>query len=218
MKIALVSPAGAMHRFNGSFSLALHYAPLTFTTLAGLVPEELAAEIVIYDETVEPIPADLQADIIGITCITGTALRSYRWADYFRSRGIAVVLGGVHPSMLPQEAGQHADAVVVGFAEQTWPQLLRDFAAGQMQKLYRQPADFQFADTPYPRRDLIRKKKFVTHNTVEAVRGCVHCCDFCAYPAAFGPKVYTKPIERLIEEISRLPGKEVLFPDIKKST
>ncbi|MBQ2470466.1 MAG: B12-binding domain-containing radical SAM protein, partial [Ruminococcus sp.] len=69
MKIALLAPAGAMHRYSGSFGKSLHYAPLTLTTLAALVPEEADAEVVIYDETAGKIPLDIEADLIGITCI-----------------------------------------------------------------------------------------------------------------------------------------------------
>ena len=116
MKIALLAPAGAMHRYSGSFGHTLHYAPLTLTTLAALVPEDLGAEIKIYDESAGRIPLDLEADLIGITCITGTAPRCYAYADYFRKKGIKVVLGGVHPTMLPDEAAQHADSVMTGFS------------------------------------------------------------------------------------------------------
>ena len=130
MKIAFLAPAGAMHRFNGSFGKSLHYAPLTLTTLAALIPESLNAEAKIYDETIETIPLDLEADIIVMTSITGTSQRCYAYADYFRKRGITVVLGGVHPSLMPEEASQHADVVMVGFAEQTFPQMLLDFKSG----------------------------------------------------------------------------------------
>ena len=108
MKIAFLAPAGAMHRFNGSFGKSLHYAPLTLTTLASLVPEELGAEMRIYDETVENIPLDLDADIIVMTCITGTSSRCYAYADYFRKKGVTVVMGGVHPTLMPDEALIHA--------------------------------------------------------------------------------------------------------------
>ena len=101
MKIVLMAPAGAMHRYNGIFAKTLHYTPLTLTTLAALMPEELEAEIEIFDETVEQIPKDIEADLIGMTVITGTSPRVYKWADYFRSRGICVVLGGVHATLLP---------------------------------------------------------------------------------------------------------------------
>ena len=105
-----------MHRHSGNFGKSLHYAPLTLTTLAALVPEELQAEIVIYDDTAGKIPLDIDADIMGITCITVTASRCYAFADYYRSRGVTVVLGGVHPSMMPDEPQLHADVVMTGFA------------------------------------------------------------------------------------------------------
>ncbi len=218
MKVALLSPAGAMHRHNGSFSASLHYAPLTLTTLAALIPEELGEEVLIYDETVESIPLDTDADLIGITVITGTAPRSYRYADYFRSRGIPVVLGGVHPSLLPDEALSHADAVVTGFAENSWPRLLHDFAKGQMKRRYHQEDNFAFRRKTQPRRNLLRRWKYITTNSVEAVRGCHHACDFCAYPAVFGRRTYPRPVREVIAEIEQLPGKYVVFVDINLPT
>jgi len=127
MNIAFLAPAGAMHRVNGSFGKSLHYAPLTLTTLAALVPEELKADMVIFDETAEKIPLNINADLICITAITGTSTRSYRYADYYRSLKKTVVMGGVHASMLPEEAAKHADTVITGFAEQTFPQMLFDY-------------------------------------------------------------------------------------------
>lgn len=103
---------------------------MTLTTLAALIPESLNAEAKIYDETIETIPLDLEADIIVMTSITGTSQRCYAYADYFRKKGITVVLGGVHPSLMPEEASQHADVVMIGFAEQTFPQMLLDFKSG----------------------------------------------------------------------------------------
>lgn len=215
MKIALLAPAGAMHRFNGSFGRALHYAPLTLTTLAALVPAELEAEVVIYDETIEGIPLDLQADLIAITAITGTSERCYRYARYFRSRGITVALGGVHPTLMPEEAGRHADAVMVGLGDLTWPQLLRDFkGTGRVAPFYRQSGEISLAGRPAPRRDLLKQGAYVTMNSVEAVRGCSLPCTFCAYPAAFGRHVLKRPVAEVIREIEQLPGKEVLFPDV----
>ena len=218
MKIALLAPAGAMHRHNGSFGKSLHYAPLTLTTLAALVPEELNAEVVIYDETVGSIPLDLEADIIGITCITGTAPRCYAYGDYFRSRGIKVVMGGVHPSMLPQEAKSHADVVMTGFSEFTFPQMLRDFSRGELKPFYHQDCDYTIAKRPFPRRELLNKKGYITINTVEAVRGCSYPCTFCAYPAAFGSTVHKRPVEEVVKEVEALNAKVVIFPDVNLIT
>jgi len=214
MKIAFLAPAGAMHRFNGSFGKSLHYAPLTLTTLAALVPQELNAETVIYDETAVTIPLDLEADIICITCITGTAPRCYAYADHFKRKGMAVVIGGVHPTMLPKEAALHADSVVTGFAEYTFPLLLLDFAAKQLKPLYAQGCDFSIAGRPTPRRELLNKKRYIIMNTLEAVRGCSLPCTFCAYPAAFGRTVYKRPINEVVAEIESLDCKTILFPDV----
>lgn len=214
MKIALLSPAGAMHRYNGDFHKNLHYAPITLALLAALVPEELNADIKIYDETAEAIPLDLDADIIGITCITGTSSRCYKYADYFRSKGITVLMGGVHPSLCPDEAMKHADAIMTGLGDDTFPQALRDFRDGKLKKIYKQEKCTDIANRPLPRKDLLKKNKYITLNTVEAVRGCNHNCTFCAYPRAFGQRVYKRPIEDIIDEIKHLKGKIVIFPDV----
>lgn len=214
MKIAFLAPAGAMHRHHGSFGIGIHYAPLTLTTLAALVPAELNAELVIHDETAAAIPLDCDADLICITAITGTAMRAYAFADWFRSQGRTVVLGGVHPTMLPNEAQQHADAVVTGFSEQTFPRLCRDFAAGRLQPRYAQNADYTIVGKPTPRRDLLIRHRYITTNTVEVVRGCALGCTFCAYPTAFGSAVYKRPVAEAIAEIEALPGKHIVIPDI----
>jgi radical SAM superfamily enzyme YgiQ (UPF0313 family) len=203
-----------MHRHEGSFAFSLHYAPLTLTTLAALVPPELDADITIYDETVERIPTDIAADIIGVTAITGTSQRAYRWADYYRARGATVVVGGVHPTLMPDEAAGHADAVVVGYAEDSWPRLLRDFAHGRMERFYRMAPDFQLGGYPTARRDLLRRRRYITTNTVEATRGCIHSCNFCVVPSAWGRGVITRPVREVVREVESLPGKTVVFVDV----
>lgn len=186
MKIALLSPACAMHRYNGMFHKGLHYAPITLALLAALVPKEINAEVKIYDETADAIPLDLDADLVAITCITGTSSRCYKYADYFRSRGKTVILGGVHPSLMPEEAMTHADSVIVGLGEDNFPRAILDYQDGCLKKVYYQERCTDIAGRPLPRKDLLNKKKYISLNTVEAVRGCNHSCTFCAYPAAFG--------------------------------
>lgn len=214
MKIALLAPAGAMHRHGGSFGKSLHYAPLTLSTLASLTPADIEAEIAVYDETIEKIPLNLQADLVCMTAITGTCNRVYKYADYFRSNGMTVGLGGVHPTIMPQEAGEHADFVMTGFAEQTWAVMLHDFLNNNLKKLYTQNADYTIENKPIPMRDLLKRSKYITSNSVEAVRGCSLPCVFCAYPAAFGRTIYKRPINEVIAEIEQLNSKEVLFPDV----
>ncbi|MDU1910121.1 B12-binding domain-containing radical SAM protein [Fusobacterium sp.] len=213
MRIVFLAPAGAMHRYNGNFGKVLHYAPLTLTTLASLIPAEIDADVEIFDESSEKIPLNVVADLIVITCITGTAQRCYAYSDYFRSRGIKTVLGGVHPSLMPEESLKHADVVMTGFSEFTFPQMIMDFKLGHLKRLYAQSDEFTVAGKPLPRRDLL-KKGYITKSTIEAVRGCSLPCTFCAYPAAFGKKIYKRPVREVIEEIETLNSKIVLFPDV----
>lgn len=118
MKIALVSPKGPLYRHRGGiWKKSLRYKPLTLTTLAALIPPELDAEVELIDEGIADVSPDLQADLVGLTVITGTAPRAYELADRFRSRGMTVVLGGPHVTLIPEDAAPHADAVVVGYAE-----------------------------------------------------------------------------------------------------
>lgn len=218
LKIALLAPAGAMHRYSGSFGRSLHYAPLTLTTLAALVPDDVESEVAIYDETADTIPLDIDADLIGITCITGTAPRCYAYADYFRKKGKTVFMGGVHPSLMTEEASAHADVIFTGFSEQTFPQFIHDFLNGCHKKLYRQNEDFTIEGRPTPRRELLNSKRYITTKTVEAIRGCCHTCTFCAYPAAFGRTVYKRPVKEVVAEIEALHTKHVTFPDVNLIT
>ena len=210
IKIALLAPAGAMHRYSGSFGKSLHYAPLTLTTLAALIPDDIESEVRIYDETAEKIPLDIDADLIGITCITGTAPRCYAYADYFRKKGKLVFMGGVHPTLMPEEAALHADVVFTGFSEQTFPQFIYDYLNGNYKKIYHQNCDYTIEGRPTPKRSLLNPKRYITMNTVEAVRGCSLPCTFCAYPAAFGRTIFKRPVNEVVAEIEALNTKHVL--------
>jgi len=214
MKIILMSPAGAMYRCSsGSFRKALRYAPLTLSTLAALVPDELRAEIEIIDEGVQRLPDRIEADLVGITAITGTATRAYRIADRLRAHGVPVVLGGVHPTIMPEEASEHADCVVAGFAEEVWPELLRDFVAGRMRPVYRQSKDLSLENRPFARRDLLHKRLYLTLNSMQATRGCSNECDFCVIPGAWGTTQFFRPIEDVVRELETLEGRYVTFLD-----
>jgi radical SAM superfamily enzyme YgiQ (UPF0313 family) len=215
MKIQLLSPAGEIHRnTTGIFRTALRYAPLTLTTLAALVPPELNAQVTIQDEGVQPLDLNLDADLVGITAITGTALRAYAIADRLRARGHTVVLGGVHATLMPDEAAAHADAVVLSYAERSWPQLLRDFARGELQPRYFAPTGRSLAGLPHARRDLLKKDRYATVNSIEATRGCPHKCDFCAVPAAWSNIYAHRPVEEVVAELRTFEGRHALFIDL----
>jgi len=214
MKIQLIQPAGEIHRHRtGIFKRSLRYAPLTLTTLAALVPEELGAEVAIQDEGVQPLDLDFEADLVGLSAITGTALRTYEIADQLRSQGHTVVIGGVHATLLPDEAAHHADSVVVGYAEQSWPQLLRDLIRGELKPRYFTPTG-RVLNIPLPRRELLRRNRYVTTNSIEATRGCPHRCEFCAVPAAWSGVYAHRLIKDVIAELETFERPHALFIDL----
>jgi radical SAM superfamily enzyme YgiQ (UPF0313 family) len=215
IRIALISPKGPLYRHRGGiWRKSLRYQPLTLTTLAALIPPELRVELQLFDEGIDDVPLDLEVDLVGLTVITGTAMRAYQLADHFRKRGITVALGGPHVTLIPDDAGPHADAVVVGYAEDSWPQLLRDFKHGHLQPRYDQAPDLSLADRPYPRRDLLPSHRYLTNNVFEATRGCIHNCDFCVVPTAWGRKPYQKPVEQIIADIRQHRARKLIFVDL----
>lgn len=215
IRIALLSPKGPLYRYRGGiFKRSLRYAPLTLPTLASLIPPEIDHELTILDEGIEEIPPDLSADLIGMTVITGTAVRAYELAGRYRSRGVPVVLGGPHVTLVPEDARPHADAIVVGYAEESWPRLLRDFARGRMRARYDQRPDLSLAGLPPVRRDLIPKHRYVTTNVFEATRACVHACDFCVVPSAWGRKPLQKPVGDVVDDIRRTDARKIIFIDL----
>jgi radical SAM superfamily enzyme YgiQ (UPF0313 family) len=217
MKIALISPKGPLYRARGGiFKKSLRYQPLTLTTLAALIPAELNAQVAVYDEGIEPISDSIDADLVGLTVITGTAKRSYELATRFRAEGKTVVLGGPHVTLLPQEAAQYADAICVGYAEDSWPALLRDFSLGALKPAYHQAEDFSLdrPDMPYARRELFDSGNFLTQAVFEATRSCVHDCEFCVAPAAWGRKQYQKPVDWVINDIKQFGQKKLIFVDL----
>lgn len=215
MRVILISPKGPLYRHSGGiFRKSLRYQPLTLTTLAALAPTELDIEFSLIDEGIEEIPDRLDADLIGMTVITGTAPRAYELARRFRARGIPVVLGGPHVTLMPQEAASHADTICTGYAEQSWPQLLRDFSNGEMKRRYEQDPDFSLDDPVFARRDLLNKRHYITQAVFEATRACAHACEFCVSPSAWGRKQFQKPVEHVVEDIRRVGKNRNIFIDL----
>lgn len=214
MKIALISPKGPLYRRSGIFRKSLRYMPLTLPTLAALVPDELDATVTCIDEGIEEIDLDIDADLIGMTVITGTAPRSYELARQFRAAGKTVVLGGPHVTLIPDDAQPHADSIVVGYAEQEWPRLLRDYSAGQLKSRYTQRPDLNLAGFPPPDRSVLPERRFLTADVFEATRGCVHNCSFCVVPSAWGRKPLVKPVHEIIDDIQRRRAKRAIFIDL----
>jgi len=214
LDILLIHPRDASYRYRGLFRHQPSYAPLTLTTLAGLVPPELGARVRIVDEGVERAGLNgLEPDVVGISCLTSSAHRSYRLADMFRGRGALTVLGGVHPTLNPDEALQHADVVVRGLAHRTWPRLLLQHRAGEpLERVMEEPSHGTFSSPP-PRRDLLRPRRYIPTPTTIATRGCRNPCNFCVVPPLYGRDTSCRPVEEVVEEIRAMKTRQVIFLD-----
>jgi len=162
MKILFVSPWDKRRlRYRSPLSFLISYPPLTLPMLAALVPPELDAEIIVYDEISEKKPPVGPFDIVGITAIASESVRAYELADYYRGAGSFVVLGGYHVTFLPDEALEHADAVVTGEGLAAWPKLLRDFAAGTPTGRIYSDGDapaIPATNRPIPKRDILKSR------------------------------------------------------------
>lgn len=216
MKILLLMPDAHMHKLKaGPHVRSMREAPLSLITLAAMLPEDHEIDWKIVDGSIDQIPLEEQADLVGISVITGNAVRAYQLADHFRQRGIAVVLGGVHVSILPGEALEHADSIVIGMAEQVWPRLIADFQRGNLAKIYREelPEDDSLPNVPIPRRDLQRRSGYMMPNTVHATRGCRRACDFCTVPVIL-PRYLKRPIADVFAEVKNLRGRYFCFNDV----
>jgi len=187
------------------------YPGLGLLTVAALTPPDI--EVRVIDESVEAIPWGWEPDLVGISVQAPTAPYAYELAAEFRARGVPVVLGGIHVSLNPAEAERHADAVVLGEAELTWPGLVDDFRAGRMRPLYRATGLADLDRSPEPRRELLRSDDYQIPWVVEGSKGCPFGCEFCSLYAYLGWKTRLRRVERVVDEIRRLPGDAVLFAD-----
>jgi radical SAM superfamily enzyme YgiQ (UPF0313 family) len=184
--------------------------PLQLGLLAGLTPADV--DIALVDDRCEPVPYDTPTDLVAITVETFTARRAYEISAEYRSRGVPVVLGGFHPTLLPEEAALHADAVVVGDAEPVWHDVLRDAQAGRLQARYAGPPGVP-QNGVVPRRDLFRGRGYIRIALVQAGRGCTHGCSFCAVSAVSGRTHTHRAVAEVIREIESQDRRLVFFVD-----
>ena len=168
-------------------------------TVAALFPESW--EVDVADETIEEIDLDRNVDLVGISTLTLNASHAYDLADDFRNRGIPVLMGGMHPSALPEESLQHADAVVVGEAEGVFHRVLSDLGNGRMKGIYKSEELPDITKVPHPRFDLLQPKHRRFIHSIQATRGCPHDCDFCSVTPFFGHKYRLRPVEDVVRDL-----------------
>ena len=178
---------------------------LGLLTLAGLTPKQFAIE---YHEIANlrglaELPVHI--DLVAISTFTAQLKEAFQVADYYRGKGIPVVMGGITVSSLPDETSEHCTSVVVGEGEPLWPQLLNDFERGDLKPLYRRSpgGDFDLRDAPMPRFDLLDPEKY-NRITVQTSRGCPHRCEFCASSILLTSRYKLKPVEKVIAEIQAI--------------
>ena len=176
-------------------------APLSLATVAALTPKGI--EVSILDENIEQIDFNEDVDLVGISAFTSSVTRAYEIADNFRSRGVKIVLGGIHPSALPNEAICHADAVVIGEAENVWSEVINDFKKGQPKCFYKSSFRANLEELVIPRWDLLKLNSYRAF-TIQTTRGCPFNCSFCSVKSFFGKEYRFKPIENVIKEIMAL--------------
>jgi len=174
MKILLIVPGWSSSNLWGQ--IRFKFPPLSVLTLASATQEDI--HVAIIDENLEGINYETDADLIGITAMTPQAIRAYEIADEFRNRGKKVVLGGFHVSHLPEEASNHADAVVIGEADRIWKEVIKDFQGSRLKKIYKDDELISFSEVNIPRRDLVKGKGYLFTNTIQTTRGCPYECEF----------------------------------------
>jgi len=201
MKIIFIRPS----LFNARSKDAMQ--PLVFAILAQLTPDDVKIEF--YDERIEETPNELDCDLIAMTVETYTAARAYNLADHFRKQEIKIVMGGNHPTFLADEALEHADAVVVGDAEDVWPQLVADIRNNNLKEIYKSDK-YPCLDELKFDRSIFRGKKYLPVLPLQYGRGCKYNCEFCSVNAFYGKTLRQRPILNVVRELEDL-SKNYLF-------
>jgi radical SAM superfamily enzyme YgiQ (UPF0313 family) len=212
MKILLISPERKRKK-EEAFLFRLSFLNLLY--VAAVTPPDV--EVKIIDEAFEEINFDEKVDLVGITGQTPVIPRAYQIAEEFRKRGVPVVMGGVHVSMLPEEALQHVDAVVVGEGEEIWHDVIADLRKRQLGRIYARGEFVNPSKLPFPRRDLLNGKSYFPLKLLETTRGCPHHCDFCGVSKFFGFRYRNRPISEIDRELRTIFQKgPVMTPALKK--
>ena len=184
--------------------------PLGIAMLAGYEPDKYDYKF--YDNRIEDIPFDEPTDLVAITVETYTARRAYQIAQSYRDRGVKVVMGGYHPTFLPEESLQFADSVVIGDAEETWPKLLNDLSNGKLARTYK-ATNSQPLIGIKPNREIFKGKRYAPVHMIQYGRGCRYNCDFCSIKTFYGSYLAQRPVEDVVREIEGLRHKHLFIVD-----
>ncbi|MCP4197033.1 MAG: B12-binding domain-containing radical SAM protein [Proteobacteria bacterium] len=206
-KILFVNPSSKETIFGKMKTLVL--PPMGLAIMATLTPEKFQVSII--DENVESLDFNTDADLVAITASTVQAPRAYQILGEFKRRGIPTVMGGIHASVMPDEAANYADTVVTGEAEDIWGEVLRDFDEGAIKKRYRVDTYPTLENLPATNRNLF-SKKYVIHS-VQTSRGCPCDCSFCSVTKFNGKKYRFRPVDQVVKEIAGMNQKRLFISD-----
>ncbi|MDP4267944.1 MAG: radical SAM protein [Bacteroidota bacterium] len=186
---------------------------LALPQIAALTPDNY--KITIIDEYLEDIDFNSDADLIGISATTPQAPRAYQISKEFRYRGKKVILGGMHASLIPEEAKYHADSIIIGEAENLWDKVLEDFENNNLKPVYKNsPDNLDILHIPSPRLDKLKLDKYeFPFRPVQTTRGCPHNCDYCSVTNFFGKSYRYRSIDDIVREVQGLDSKYVMFVD-----
>jgi radical SAM superfamily enzyme YgiQ (UPF0313 family) len=207
MKILLVSPSvDPTEKTNKQMMMP----QLALIILQGLTPKE--HQVITIDEEAESIDLEHDCDLVGISFMTSNASRAYWLAREFKKRGKTVVLGGVHPTLLPDEALPYGDSVVIGEAEGVWGELLEDYKNGCLKKIYHNPRPDLSIYVP---KDFskISKRSLFALAPIMTSRGCPYHCDFCCVTDLFGKEIRHVPVDNIVRDIKESGRKNFMFLD-----
>jgi len=212
MKILLIQPSHLTKDGTIFKSSDLMYPGLALPLIAGLTPPEFDVELV--NEYSEDVTFVTDADLIGISVMTPQAPRAYQIADEFRRRGKKVVMGGFHPSLMPEEASAHADTLVIGEAENVWEELLKDFGRACLKKFYKSNEYAEMSKLPVPRYDLIKREGYASKAMpVQTTRGCPRRCDFCSVRYIYGEAYRHRPVADVVRDVKATNCRYIFFID-----
>jgi radical SAM superfamily enzyme YgiQ (UPF0313 family) len=210
MQVTLIKPT--MGRLaEGPFEDQAKMEPLQLGVIAGLTPA--GVDIRLWDERVDPIDYDERTDLVAITVETFTARRAYEIADEYRSRGVKVVMGGMHATLAPDEVADHADSVFTGDAEPLWAQLVSDAHTGSLRPRYDAPPCTPQTGGVRPRRDLYHPRAYLPLSLLQFGRGCRYRCEYCAVGAYFDHRHAFRPVGEVVAEIESQCGRNLFFVD-----
>ena len=212
MKLLLILPTTTFTDGTALKSKRRWIMGLALPYMAGVTPRDIDTTLV--DDRMDEIPYDGGFDLVGLSVTIATTTRAYEIAAEFRRRGVPVVMGGFHPTLLPEECLEHCDAVVEGEAEYVWAQLLDDVRNGKLRPRYRADRLHDLKNLPLPRWELLDiRKYFVPFLPVQTTRGCPFNCTFCEVPIFYGGTYRHRPIGEVIEDVKRVPTRKIQFID-----